>query len=382
MFKGTKKYDAKAFSNLIQKNGGRHNAFTGQDYTAYFERIAADRVETAVELEADRMKNLVLDPKEFLLERNVVQEERRRSVDDSPTSLLWENLQGAAYQAHPYGSPIIGWPTDIARLKVEEAKGFYETYYSPNNAFIVASGDFEPEKFLAIIKKHFGPISRGPSPPSVTAKEPEQRGERRIQVEKPAKLPYLGAGFHVPTYEDDDAYALDVLGEILGGSRASRLDRVLQREKQLVLSLSASYPGVSIDPKLFTFGAQPSPGVPVEKVESAMWEQVERLKKEPPTEDELKRIKRRLTAEYVIGLDSQFYRALSLGRAEISGSWKWLNNYLPKIAAVTSEDVTRVAQKYLIKENRTVGVLVPLPMDGKAGSPRPGAKPPARGHNQ
>jgi zinc protease len=380
MFKGTKKYGAKAFSNLIQKNGGRHNAFTGKDYTAYFERIAADRVETAVELEADRMKNLILEPKEFLLERNVVQEERRRSVDDNPTSLLWENLHGAAYQAHPYGSPIIGWPTDIERLDVEEAKEFYKTYYSPNNAFIVASGDFEPEKMLAIIKKHFEPIPRGPASPPVTAKEPKQRGERRIQVEKPAKLPYIVAGFHVPTYADDDAYALDVLGEILGGSRASRLDRVLQREKQLVLSLGASYPGVSIDPKLFSFAAQPSPGVPVEKVEAAMWEQVEALKKEPPTEDELKRVKRRLTAEYVIGLDSQFYRAMSLGRAEISGSWKWLTDYLPKIAAVTSEDVTRVARKYLVKENRTVGVLVPLPMDGKGARPRPAAKPAERGH--
>ncbi len=372
MFKGTPKYGAKAFSNIVQRNGGRHNAFTSQDYTAYFERIAAARVEVAIELEADRMKNLLLDPKEFLLERNVVQEERRRRVDDQPNSLLWENLRGAAFQAHPYGYPVIGWETDIQRLTVKEAKDFYRTYYAPNNAFIVAVGDFQEEKILGQIRKHFGPVPRGRAPPPVTSREPAQKGERRIQVKRPARLPYFAAAFHVPSYKNDDSYALDVLGEILGGSRAARLDRVIQREKQKVISIGAGHPGISIDPDLFTVYAQPAPGVQVQEVEVDIWEQVEKLKHEPPTAAEMNRIKRRLAAEYVIRLDSQFYRAMSLGRSEIAGSWRWLDEYLPKIATVTAEDVQRVAKKYLVVENRTVGILHPLPMEGQRRRRMPG----------
>ncbi|MFQ5692631.1 MAG: M16 family metallopeptidase [Nitrospinota bacterium] len=382
MFKGTRRFSGKVFSNLVQRNGGRHNAFTSRDYTAYFERIAADRVGVAVELEADRMKNLLLDPKEFLLERSVVQEERRRSVDDNPVSLLWEDLRAAAYRAHPYGWPVIGWETDIRRLRVEEARRFYETYYVPNNATVVAVGDFDPDDMLAAIRKRFGPIPRGPAPPEVTSREPEQRGERRIQVKRPAKLPYFAAAYHVPTYAREDAYALDVLGEILGGGRSARLERVLRRERQLVLSIGAGYPGTSIDPDLFTVSAQPAPGVKVEDVEAAVWGEVERLKREAPSEAELARVKRRLAAEYVIGLDSQFYRAMSLGRSEISGGWRRLTTYLPKIAAVTAEDVRRVARKYLVESNRTVGILIPLPMDAKPSRRRPAGKPPGGGHIQ
>ncbi len=380
MFKGTKRFGAKVFSNRVQRNGGRHNAFTSQDYTAYFERISADRVEVPIELEADRMKNLLLDPKEFLLERSVVQEERRRSVDDRPISSLWENLAAAAYQAHPYGWPIIGWASDLQRLRAEEAKRFYKAYYTPNNATIVAVGDFDPDQMLSIIRKHFGPIPRGPSPPAVTAKEPEQRGERRIFVKKPAKLPYFAAAYHVPTYAHEDAHALDVLGEILGGGASARLDRVLQRERQLVLSVGAGFPGISIDPKLFTLFAQPALGVKVDQVEAAIREQLEKIKREPPSQAELARVKRRLAAEYVIRLDSQFYRAMSLGRGEIAGSWKIVTEYLPKIAAVTAEDVRRAAGKYLVEENRTVGILIPLPLDGKRPRRRPSAQPGRGGH--
>ncbi|MDP6485031.1 MAG: insulinase family protein, partial [Nitrospinota bacterium] len=185
---------------------------------------------------------------------------------------------------------------------------------------------------------------------------------------------YIGAAFHVPTYRKGDAYALDVLGEILGGSASARLDRTLQRENQLVLSVGAGYPGISIDPGMFTVYAQPAPGIPVKRVEDALWEQVEKLKKAPPTQAELRRVKRRLAAEYVIRLDSQFYRAMALGRAEIAGSWNWLTKYLPKIVAVTAKDVMRAAQNHLVEGNRTVGILDPLPLKGRrpAAGPRGG----------
>jgi zinc protease len=258
MFKGTATYGPKIFSHLIQGHGGRHNAFTSQDYTAYFERIATENVDIAIKLEADRMQHLVIDAKEFQLERQVVQEERRRRIEDQPVAFLWENLRAVAYQAHPYGWPIIGWSTDLQKLTAEEARRFYDTYYAPNNALLVVVGDFEKEAMLNIIRAHFGPISRGAEPPRVQAQEPEQHGERRVTVQRLAKLPYIAAAYHVPTYDHDDAYALEVAGALLGGNQSSRLVQALQREKQLVLSTGAEYAGISMDPPLFTVSAQPA----------------------------------------------------------------------------------------------------------------------------
>jgi zinc protease len=370
MFKGTPDYSATAFSNLIQRHGGRHNAFTNQDSTAYFERLAADQLAVVLKLEADRMQNLLLDATAFTLELQVVQEERRLRVDDQPVGFLWEALRATAYQAHPYAWPVIGWSTDLQKLTVEAARQFYETYYVPNNAVLVLVGDFEAEAALARIREYFGPIPGAPAPPAVLAQEPEQHGERRVTVRQPARLPYVAAAYHVPTYAHADAYALDVMGELLGGGQSSRLEVALQRQRQLVFAVGAGYPGVSIDAGLFTLYAQPMPGVPVADVEAALWEEVARLKHTPPAAEELERVKRRLTAEYVLRLDSQFYRALALGQAEMAGSWQWLTTYLARIAAVTASDVQRVARTYLTAENRTVGILEPLPI-------REGVTPPA-----
>jgi zinc protease len=366
MFKGTKNYGPQDFSNLIQRHGGRHNAFTTQDATAYFERIASDHLEVAIKLEADRMQNLAMDAAAFTLERQVVQEERRLRVEDQPVAFLRENLQAAAYQAHPYGWPIIGWPAALENLTMTEARWFYDTFYAPNNAILVLVGDFKAEAILSKIREYFGPIPRGPQPPAVRAEEPPQHGERRVTVRRPARLPYISVVYHVPTYEHADAYALEVMGEILGGSNSSRLYQALQRQQRLVFSVGAGYPGVSIDPGLFTVYAQPVPGTAVEDVEAALWAEIARLTQTPPTAAELARVKRRLTAEHVLQLDSQFYRALALGQAEIAGSWQWLTTYLAKIAAVTAEDVQRVAQTYLTPDNRTVGILEPLPLPADA----------------
>ena len=373
MFKGTPDYSATAFSNLIQRHGGRHNAFTNQDSTAYFARLAADQLEVALKLEADRMRNLLLDATAFTLEHQVVQEERRLRVDDQPVAFLWEALRATAYQAHPYGWPVIGWSTDLQKLTVEAARQFYDTYYVPNNAVLVLVGDFEAEATLAKIREYFGPIPGAAAPPAVLAQEPEQSGERRVVVRRPARLPYVAAAYHVPTYAHDDAYALDVMGELLGGGQSSRLERALQRQQQLVFAVGAGYPGVSIDAGLFTIYAQPMPGVQVADVEAAIWEEVASLKHTPPAADELARVKRRLTAEYVLRLDSQFYRALALGQAEMAGSWQWLTTYLARIDAVTAADVQHVARTYLTTENRTLGILEPLPMQEGTHQPAPEA---------
>jgi zinc protease len=362
MFKGTTNYGPKMFSHLIQRHGGRHNALTSEDYTAYFERIATDSVDVALKLEADRMQNLVIDLQEFQLERQVVEEERRRRIEDQPIAFLWEKVQAVAYQAHPYGWPTIGWPTDLQTLTAEDARRFYTTYYVPNNAFLVVVGDFEPATMLKTIRAHFGPIPRGAEPPAVRAQEPEQHGERRVTVRRPATLPYVVVAYHVPTYDHDDAYALEVAAEILGGNQSSRLVQTLQRDKQLVLSVDAEYAGTSIDPPLLTVSAQPAQNVQVAEVESAIWKDIDTLTQQPPSAAELARIKEYLATTYVIRLDAQFYRALALGQAEIAQSWQWLTTYLPRIAAVTAEDVQRVARQYLTEDNRTVGILQPLPM--------------------
>jgi zinc protease len=292
-----------------------------------------------------------------------VEEERRRRIEDQPIAFLWEKVQAVAYQAHPYGWPTIGWPTDLQTLTAEDARRFYTTYYVPNNAFLVVVGDFEPATMLKTIRAHFGPIPRGAEPPAVRAQEPEQHGERRVTVRRSAALPYVAVAYHVPTYDHDDAYALEVAAEILGGNQSSRLVQTLQREKQLVLSIDAEYAGTSIDPPLFTVSAQPAQNVQVVEVEAAIWKNIDSLKQQPPSAAELARIKEYLTTTYVIRLDAQFYRALALGQAEIAQSWQWLTTYLPRIAAVTAEDVQRVARQYLTEDNRTVGILHPLPME-------------------
>jgi zinc protease len=189
MFKGTKAYGPRRFSNLIQRHGGRHNAFTAQDHTAYFERLATDRVEIALKLEADRMRHLMMEPEVFRLERQVVQEERRRRIQDQPIAFLWEQLRAVAYQAHPYGWPVIGWSTDLQKLTLEDAQRLYDLYYVPNNAFLVVVGKFEDPIMLDMIRQYFGPIPAGKQPPTVEAQEPEQHGSRRVTVRRPAQLP-------------------------------------------------------------------------------------------------------------------------------------------------------------------------------------------------
>ncbi len=382
MFKGTNRFGPKIFSNRIQRNGGRHNAFTSHDYTAYFERMASDRVGVAFELEADRMRHILLDPREFLLERDVVREERRRSIEDNPIRLLWENLRAAAFKAHPYGWPIIGWASDIEQLDVETARQFYQSYYSPNNAVLVVVGSFDPPSLLKQIRREFDYIPRGSESPSLQAKEPSQRGERRIFVKKEAQLPYVGVAYHVPNVGSPDAYALEVLAEVLGGGRSGRLRQELVEKRQLALSADAGYSLISADPELFTLSAQPTQGVSAEVSEKALYEVLERIKTEGIGEEELKRVKRRISAQHVMQLDSQFFRALLLGRAETIGSWRLVTEFLPNIRKVTSEDIQRVAQTYLTEENRTVGFLVPLPITTSRQESPPSPSPHGRGETR
>ncbi|MFQ5895444.1 MAG: M16 family metallopeptidase [Nitrospinota bacterium] len=361
MFKGTRRFGAKVFSNLIQRNGGSHNAFTSRDYTAYFERMASDRVELAMELEADRMMNLVLDPKELELERQVVLEERRTRTEDNPLGALYEEVHATAFRLHPYRNPIIGWPADLRAITVESMRRFYRRYYHPAHATIVAVGDFKTPQMLSLIRKHFGLLQPDPAPSPPRVQEPPPRGERRVELVREARLPALMLAYRVPNYRSPSAYALDVLAEVLAGGESSRLVQRLVYREGIALGVDADNDLLAHDPSLFTLTARISRRGTPERVEKAIEEELARIAREGVGAEELSRTKRRMEAELVFAMDSHFYRAMLLGRADAAGDWRLIQSYLRRIAAVTSEDVRRAAARHLRRENRTVGILRPAP---------------------
>lgn len=366
MFRGTSAHGPGAYARLIEQNGGRDNAFTTQDHTSYFVTIAADKIDLVLELEADRMQNLLLDPQALDVERQVVMEERRTRTEDDPEGFLGEEVSAIAFKAHPYRWPIIGWMEDIRRITREEIRGFYRTYYAPNNALVVAAGDFKAPELLEKIKRRFGPIARGPDPPPVRAAEPPQTGERRVTVKKPAQLPLIYVAYHVPNFRSADAPALELLSTILSEGRASRLYRRLVYERQIALNAGGDYSYFSADPYLFWFFATPLPGPPIEKVEKALMQEVERLKTEPVSETELARAKNQIEAGFVFQQDSVYRRAALLARFELIGEWGLLDRFVPAIRAVTAEDLRQAARRYFADDRRNVGILFPTRQPGPA----------------
>ena len=373
MFKGTERVGPEEFSRTIQENGGNDNAFTSYDYTAYFENLNTDRVQVAIKLEADRMQNLLLREQDFRTERMVVMEERRLRTEDNPQAVMIEQVMATAFQIQPYRWPIIGWMEDIARFTLEDLKTYYKTYYTPVNTFLVVVGDFNKEELLPKIEKAFGLYPIGMAPAQERDIDPPQIGERRIFVKKEAQLPFLVMGYHVPNLREPDSYVLEMIATILSGGKSSRLYQSLVREKRLVLSADADHSLTSRDPSLFTLSAELLPGKEVAEVEKAFDQEVERLQKELVGKEELEKAKNQLEASFIFAQDSLFYQAMLLARHEIAISWKTIDDYLPSIRKVLPEDIQRVAKKYLTPDNRTVGILIPLPP--KEGKPAPAGGP-------
>ena len=359
MFKGTPTHGARQFARLVEENGGQDNAFTSQDVTSYYVNIAADKVDLVIDLEADRMQNLLLDAKEIGSEREVVIEERRTRTEDDPGGFLGEEVSSIAFKAHAYGAPIIGWMEDIKRITPEEIRAFYKTYYVPNNALVVAVGAFKANELLEKIKRRFGRIPRGKVPPPVLAIEPPQNGERRVTVTKQAQLPIVYLAWHVPNQKSDDAAALELLSTILAGGRASRLYRDLVYQRQLALEAGGDYSYFSIDPNLFWFWATPMPGQTPEKLEAELIAHMERLKTEPVTDEELARAKNQMEAAFVYQEDSIHQRASMLARFELIGGFALKESFVAKIRAVTAADLTRVARTWFGPDKKSVGVLLP-----------------------
>lgn len=360
MFKGTPRYGSKVFSKIIQRNGGVDNAMTSRDYTMYFQTMSSDRIGLSVELESDRMTNLILDEKEVLSERDVVKEERRMRYDNDPQNALFETLMANAFMAHPYRRPVIGWMQDISEIRRDDLYKHYKANYSPNNAFIVIAGDVDPEEILKKIKTGFGGINKTILPDRNITEEPEQSGEKRFYLKKEAEISSVIMGHHTPRFPHEDSFALDVLSSILSGGKSSRLYRSLVYDKKIALEAGADYDGMHIDPLLFFFWVNAAPEKDINEAEKALLSEISNIKDTPPTEREVQKAKNQIEASFIFSQDSLYRQAMNIGRFEILGGWRLMEDYLDGIRKVTPADVRRVAQKYLTEDNRTVGVLVPV----------------------
>jgi len=381
MFKGTENLDPNEFSQIIAANGGSENAFTGRDYTAYFQTLEKDRLAVSFRLEAERMRKLVIDEAELLKEKEVVAEERRMRTEDSPHGLLREAFNAAAFVNSPYHHPVIGWMSDINHYQVDDLRQWYQKWYAPNNAAVVVVGDVEPEAVYALAKKYFGPLK-----PEVTAElkpqvEIEQRGKRTLEVEAPANLPYMMMGWKVPsvnTLSDQAAwepYALEVLGGVLDGGDSARFSRDLVRGDEIAAGVSAGYDLFSRLADVFTISGTPVKGKTIAELQQAVMAQIDMLKTELVSEQELKRIKAQVVASAVYELDSVFYQAMQIGMLETIGmDWRLNDSYVDNIKAVTAEQVQAVAQKYFVDKTLTVAELIPLPLNGKRVNMPAGAR--------
>jgi zinc protease len=379
MFKGTDAHPPGEFSRIISENGGRENAFTSKDYTAYFQRLEKSRLPVSFELEADRMRNLHLQDKEFQKEINVVMEERRLRTEDKPTALTYEQFLASAFVSSSVRIPTIGWMNDLENMELGDLQAWYQRWYAPNNAIIVVVGDVEPEAVLALAKKYFGSLKPEEVIPPKPRLEPQQKGKRYITVQAPAEVPYTIMGYKAPVLrtaeEDWEPYALEVLANILDGGNSARLTRELVRGSQVATSAGAGYDLYDRQAGLFLLDGTPTGEHTIADVQQALFEQIKRLQETPVAVDELARVKSQVVASNVFEQDSSFYQAMKVGQLEVVGlDWKLADTYVDRINAVTAGQIQAVAKKYLVEEYLTIAELDPLPMEAgsKPGSDRSG----------
>ncbi|MGZ4959988.1 MAG: M16 family metallopeptidase [Methylomonas sp.] len=373
MFKGTKLYPAGEFSRIIAENGGQENAFTGSDYTAYFQTMEKSRLEISFKLEADRMRNLDLKAEELNKELQVVTEERRMRTDDQPRSKTQEQFNAMAFTNSPYKNPVIGWPSDIANYKIEDLQAWYQQWYAPNNATLVVVGDVDSEEVDKLAEQYFAGLQPGIIHSVKPQDEIEQKGARKMTVKAPAKLPYVMMGYKVPVLKtakpEWEAYALEVLAAILDGGNGARLSSRLIRGKEIAVSAGAGYDFTARLPELFMLEATPAEGKTVFDLEYALKEEVRQLQTDLVSSEELQRVKAQVLASDIYQKDSNFYQAMQLGLLETVGiGWQKADEYVGKINQVTAEQVREVARKYLIEDSLSVAYLDPQPI---TESPKP-----------
>ena len=373
MFKGTENLAPNEFSRIIASNGGRENAFTGRDYTAYFQTMEADRLEVSFRLEAERMRKLIIDETELIKEREVVAEERRMRTEDNPIAMTREAFNATAFVNSPYHHPIVGWMSDINNYEAEDLREWYQKWYAPNNATIVVAGDVEAEAVYKLAEKYFGKLTREVTAVVKPQIEVPQLGMRKVIVQTPAKLPYLMMGWKVPVVKTADVawepYALEMLAGILDGGASARFSRELIRGKEIATSIGAGYGLFSRLDDLFIVAGTPTKAHTVPELEQAVMQQIVQLQTELVSEQELKRIKAQVVANKTYERDSVFYQAMQIGMLETIGlDWRLSEEYVKNIDAVTAQQVRAVARKYFIDKTLTVAELIPQPIGDK---PRP-----------
>ena len=371
MFKGTKKYKSGEFNRIVAAAGGNDNAFTSRDYTAYFQIVPKRALPQMMALEADRMQNLAFSKAEFASEIKVVMEERRMRTEDNPHALVYEAMNAAAFKAHPYRRPVIGWMDDLENMTWQDAMTWYKDWYTPSNAYVVIVGDVNKDEVFRLAEKYYGSIKPHTLPVRKPQEEPEQKGIKRVTVKAPSTLPYLAMAWKVPKLndveKDVDPYALEVLAAVLDGHDAARFSRTLVRETRIAQSAGAGYDGTVRGESTFYLDGQPGEGRSVTELEAALRNELRKVQEQGVSEDELKRVKVQLVASQVYKRDSMMAQAMEIGGIEAAGfRWRDIDPMLEKLKAVTAEQVQAVAKKYFSDDALTIATLDPQPVDPKA----------------
>lgn len=357
MFNGAKKYGPKQFDRTMEFNGGANNAYTTENVTVYTDWFPAASTETIFDLEADRISSLSIDPKMVESERGVVLSERRTGLENSPWRLLSQSVQATAFQEHSYHWPVIGYEDDMKNWTQQDLEHYFKTYYAPNNCVVVVSGAIKFEKVKEFAKKYLEPIPAQPAPPVVHIVEPEQTGERRITVKKEVETPYLMIGYHTPNSKNEDYYALNILSSVLSSGNSSRLYASLVDAKELATEVFTDYSD-TFDPYLFNVYAVANQDVKESDLEQAIYNEIEKIKTEGISEKELQKIKNQKLMEFYGQVETINGKSNNIGTYEVFfGDYRKMFEAPANYNKVTIDDVKRVAQKYLTKSNRTVGVL-------------------------
>lgn len=373
MFKGTKTVGPGEFSRRVAAAGGRDNAFTSQDYTAYYQQVPKRALPEMMRLEADRMVNLKLDPKAFAPELKVVMEERRMRTEDNPQALVWERMNSVAFQEHPYRRPVIGWMDDLEHMTWQDAEHWYRQWYTPNNATLVVVGDVEHAALFYLAEKYYGAIKPHALQQRRTLREPAQLGIKRINVKAPAKLPYLAMAWKVPRLvdvnKDRDPYALQMLAALLDGHDASRFSRNLVRGQKIAQSAGAGYDATLRGDAQFVLDGQPAEGHTVEELEAALRVEIHAIQEKGVSEDELARVKTQIIASQIYKRDSMMGQAMEIGALEVIGlRWQDIDTMLDHLRRVTVAEVQAVAKAYFLDDTLTIATLDPQPISNQAGA--------------